>query len=196
MGFTHETLPLPCHPVCADIRPQGSLFSSKADDACYARPRGYKRAVLDAGNVACLVYRCACVPCLREGSGGGTGGDPLLLTGGHPKGVMCSLFSRHGLGSARQPDCWNCAQRHKAAGEHQAGQKQKSHFDAIMRSCRPGNGGHAAEEAPEYGNVCHQFSRFNKGGFACDQDVQQRTGMPLLFSPATPHQAAVLHFAG
>ncbi|GAB4813985.1 hypothetical protein N2152v2_001031 [Parachlorella kessleri] len=48
---------------------------------------------------------------------------------------------------------------------------------------RPGNGGHAAAEAPEYGNVCHQFSSFNKGGFACDQDVQQRTGNPSSVGP-------------
>ncbi|GAB4813986.1 hypothetical protein N2152v2_001032 [Parachlorella kessleri] len=82
--------------TCADIRPQGDLWSSKADEPCYARPRGYKRGVLDSGTVACLVYR-------------------------------------------------------------------------------PGNGGHAADQKPEYGNICPQFSSFGKNGFACDQDLQRRT---------------------
>jgi hypothetical protein len=41
---------------------------------------------------------------------------------------------------------------------------------------RPGNGGHPANQAPEHGNICPQFSSYMKGGFACDQDLQRRTG--------------------
>ncbi|GAB4813984.1 hypothetical protein N2152v2_001030 [Parachlorella kessleri] len=84
---------------CADIRPQGDLWASQADEPCFARPRGYKRAVLNNGDLACLVYR-------------------------------------------------------------------------------PGNGGHAPGQAAEFGNICQQFSSYNKGGFACDQDLQRRTGTP------------------
>jgi hypothetical protein len=42
----------------ADYRPQGDLHSAKADAACYARPRGFKQAMFEAGSSACLVYRC------------------------------------------------------------------------------------------------------------------------------------------
>jgi hypothetical protein len=46
----------------ADYRPKGDLHSAKADEACYARPRGYKRAIFDTGNSAFLVYRCSGLP--------------------------------------------------------------------------------------------------------------------------------------
>lgn len=50
---------LPAPPAIPDYRPQGDLHSSPADSNCFARPRGYKKAVIDTGNVACLVYRCS-----------------------------------------------------------------------------------------------------------------------------------------